>query len=333
MTKATALSIARRRQLRGKRGSAQRSLRSRLAESGGPDRAGEAGRRHRGAGHEQLLHRDAARIARARLHRHQHQQRHDHRARPVRHLAEMEREPARQMHDLDRHHRHVAPVHLAEERQLDAGEDVDAAGAAMGEDRVARARHVRRVRRIAHRLQGEIGLHRRRDIEVAAVEQRPAAMLALDRAKVMGERLLLALVDLVEIVLQQDVLGGDGGVRLQLEHPMPVRALLRDAAPPRPRRWRGRAHPPALRRYGQGSLDAAMDLIGRSNLGMGVDAGATMASAGPGLKCFVPAAGPAPPLPRSPSGSPPRWWRGARYRSSRRPARDCSSASWCRDGG
>ena len=66
----------------------------------------------------------ALRVARHRPLRHQHQERHDHRARPVRNLVEVERKPARQQHDLDRHHRHRAPRHDAEQREHDAGEHV-----------------------------------------------------------------------------------------------------------------------------------------------------------------------------------------------------------------
>ena len=69
-----------------------------------------------------------SRVAGLRAQRHQHQQRHHHGARPVRHLRQVEEEPPRQVHDLDRHHRRRAPRHLAEQRQLDAGEHVAALG-------------------------------------------------------------------------------------------------------------------------------------------------------------------------------------------------------------
>ena len=58
----------------------------------------------------------------------------------------MEGEPARQMHDLDRHHRYVPPIELAEERELDPREDIDAACAAMRQHGLARALHMRSVR-------------------------------------------------------------------------------------------------------------------------------------------------------------------------------------------
>ena len=59
--------------------------------------------------------------------------------------------------------------------------------AAGGQDRRAGARHVRRVGIVADRLQGEIGLHAGGEIERAAMEQRPAAMRALDRAQIDGD--------------------------------------------------------------------------------------------------------------------------------------------------
>ncbi len=134
------------------------------------------------------------RVAGARPQRHQHEQRHEHGARPVRHLGDVERKPARQQHDLDRHHRHRPPRHLAEQREQDAREHVAAPRAAARQDRRARARHVRRVDRVASRLQREIGLDRGAEIESAAIKQRPAAIRSLGRADVSGDaRLQLGL--------------------------------------------------------------------------------------------------------------------------------------------
>ena len=80
-------------------------------------------------------------IARDRLQRAQHQQRHDHRARPIGYLVEMERKPARQQHDLDRHLRNCAPADDSEQRQQRAREDVALR-------RAARARIASRARRM-----------------------------------------------------------------------------------------------------------------------------------------------------------------------------------------
>ncbi len=195
-------------------------------EGVGPHRAGETGWRDRSARNKELPYGNAPRIDRTRLLRHQHEERHDHRARPIGDLAQVEREPARQVHDLDRHHRHVPPVKLAEERELDAREDVDAARAAVRQYGLARPPHVRRVWRIAGALECEVGFHRRGDVEVAAVKQRPATVIRLDRADVMGQFALDISVDLVEVMLQQQVFRGNRDVGLELEHPVPVRFLL-----------------------------------------------------------------------------------------------------------
>ena len=52
------------------------------------------------------------------------------------------------------------------------------------QDRLARAPHVRRVDGVADHLEREIGLHARAHVEGAVVEQRPAAMRALDAAQI-----------------------------------------------------------------------------------------------------------------------------------------------------
>src|SRR5882762_9259340 len=59
------------------------------------------------------------------------------------------------------------------------------------------------------------------------MEQRPAAMLALDAAKIGADLALqFRIVRLAEILAQQDVLGRDRRVRLEFEDPVPVGPLL-----------------------------------------------------------------------------------------------------------
>ena len=180
VTKATALRMALSRPLRGNHGWATRStastpLKNRpQAERYGPriqSRTCSGGVRNSS---RTCTPRGLRAVGRK---RHQHQQRHDHRARPVRHLGQVEREPQRQVHDLQRHHRHGAPRHLAEQGELSPGEDVGALGPAGLEDRGAGAGHVRGVRVVADRLQRVIRLHAGRQVEGAIVEQRPAAVL------------------------------------------------------------------------------------------------------------------------------------------------------------
>jgi hypothetical protein len=178
-----------------------------------------------GRGAEQLRHVYLARVAGPRLQRHQHDERHDDGARPVRHLAEVEREPFRQADQLHRHHRHRAPRHVAVERKLGAGEHVGALGAAGGQNGLAGAAHVRRARVVADHLQREIRLNAGGKVERAVVKQRPAAVRALDGAQVGADLLLQLRLDTVEEVLQQHVFGRNGGVGFQLEHPVPVGML------------------------------------------------------------------------------------------------------------
>ncbi len=180
-------------------------------------------RRH----HEQFADVHGARVQCLRLQGRQHQQRHDHRARPIGHLAEMERRPARQQHDLRRHHWHRAPRHLFEQSERETGEDIGARRAAGLQDGLAGAPHVRRLDIVAAELQREVRLDRGADVELAAMEQRPAAMVGLGRPQINGELLLDAVVDLAGEMLEHDVLGGDGGIRLQLEAPVAFFVLAR----------------------------------------------------------------------------------------------------------
>ena len=198
----------------------------------------------------------SARIARHRPQRHQHQQRHDHRARPVRHLRQMEREPQRQVHDLQRHHRHRAPRHLAEQRELRAGEHVGPLRPARRQDRLSRPRHVRRVRIVADRLQREIRLHAGRQVERPVMEQRPAAVRALDRPQIDADLRLQRRIDAVEEMLQQHVFRRDRRIRLQLEQPVPVRMLPPRQRARRPARSPRAASRPARSRSAAGSHPA-----------------------------------------------------------------------------
>ena len=166
-----------------------------------------------------------------RLQRLQDEERHQHGARPVGHLGEVEREPARQEHDLDRHDRHAAPRHLAVEREQEAGEDVAARRAAARQDRLAGAAHVRRVDRLADHLQREIGLDAGAHVEGAVVEQRPAAVRALDAAEIGGDLAPRAPGRaLAAEMAEEHVFGRDGGVGLELEAPMAVVARQRREA-------------------------------------------------------------------------------------------------------
>ncbi len=184
-------------------------------------------RRRRADRGEEFLDAHATRISRPLAQRRQHQQGHHDGARPVGHPGQMDREPARQQRQLDRDGRHVFPRKLAELRQQDAREDIGPRRPAIGQDRRPGLRHMRRIRAVADHFQAEIGFHRRADVERAIMEQRPAAILGLDAAEIGADLALqLRIVRLTQILAQQDVLGRDRRIRLELEHPVPVVALL-----------------------------------------------------------------------------------------------------------
>ena len=134
----------------------------------------------------------------------------------------MERKPPGQQHDLQWHHRHRAPGHLAEQRELRAGEDIRPFRPARRQDRLPRAAHVRRVRIVPDRLQREIRLDAGRDVERAIMEQRPAAMRALDAAQINADLRLQRRIDPVEEMFQQHVFRRNRRVRFQFKHPVPV---------------------------------------------------------------------------------------------------------------
>ena len=175
---------------------------------------------------EQFVDADGARIRGLGLQRHHDKQRDDGVARPVAEAPDVDREPARRVHELDRHHRHGAPRHDAVEGQHHAGEDVDVDGTPVRQDGLARSLHMRSVDVVAGDLQREIGLHARRDVELAPRQHRPAAMRFLQAAQIIGGAALHFGVGLAEEVLHQDVFRGDRGVGLKVEGEVPVRPLL-----------------------------------------------------------------------------------------------------------
>ena len=99
--------------------------------------------------------------------------------------------------------------------------------AAMREDRLARAAHVRRVDVVADHLQREIGLDACADVERAGVDERPAAVIALDPAQIDSDQALkLEVGRLAAEVPEQDIFGGNGRVGLEFEAPVAVLSLL-----------------------------------------------------------------------------------------------------------
>ncbi len=143
----------------------------------------------------------------------------------------MKRESRRQQHDFQRHHRHRSPWDCSEQSQLGAGEHVAALRTPGGQDGGARAPHVRCLRIVTDRFQRKIRFCACRQVERPVVKQRPAAMRALDGAQVVADPALQLYVDPIEEMLQQHVLGRDGRVGFQLEHPMAIGALALQQRP------------------------------------------------------------------------------------------------------
>ncbi len=175
---------------------------------------------------EQLPDRNAAPIDGAGFQRLQDQERDHDRARPIGHLVEMKRKPARQKHDLDRHGRDAAPGNLAVERKQEAGEDIALRRPAIGEDRFARTGHVRRLDVVADHFQREIGFHAGAHVEGPIVNERPAAMVPLDPPQIDGDQPLELKIGLFAAkVPQEHIFGRDRRVGLELEAPMAVLVL------------------------------------------------------------------------------------------------------------
>ena len=165
------------------------------------------------------------RVSRPGLECEQDRERHDGGARPVGDLAQVEGKPPRQEHDFHRHRRRGPPGHLAEECEGDPREHVAPRRAAGGEHGLARAGHVRRFRVVADQLEREVGLDGAAYVERAARKERPAAVIALPGADIGAEPRLGLGIDFIQEVIEEDVFGGNGRVRFELEHPMAVVAL------------------------------------------------------------------------------------------------------------
>ena len=91
--------------------------------------------------------------------------------------------------------------------------------------------HVRGVCRVAREPQRDVRLDGRRQVRGAAVEGRPGSVLALLRADPACGRVLLLGREDAEEVADEEILGVDRHVRLQLALPPAVRVLEREQVP------------------------------------------------------------------------------------------------------
>ncbi len=173
-----------------------------------------------GGRREQLANVNVARIPGDWLVGRQDEERHHHRARPVRHPVDVKREPARHQHDLDRDVRHPAPRNLTEQSERDPREYVGPRRSAALQNGGACPGHVWRVGAVADQFQGEVRLDGAADVQIAAVIQRPAAMIRLSCTQIGGELCLEGRIGLPEVMQHHDVLSGDRAVRFELEGPV-----------------------------------------------------------------------------------------------------------------
>ena len=175
-----------------------------------------------GAGAELL---DAERDCDLRAQGRRDRQRYERLARPAAERIDGERSPRGEEDLLGREHGHLLPRPERQQREPHAREHprvLDAAGIA---DELRGGAHVRRVGRVAGEAKRDVGLHGRRQIRRSGEEGRPASVVALLRADPAGGRFLLVRRDDAEEVADEEILGVDRHVGLELALPPAVGVL------------------------------------------------------------------------------------------------------------
>ena len=81
---------------------------------------------------------------------------------------------------------------------------------------------MRHIDIVADAFEREIGFDAGAHIEIAAMKQRPAAVIFLNAAQIFRHALMQRLIDRAEKMIEQNVFGRDGDVGFKLERPMPV---------------------------------------------------------------------------------------------------------------
>src|SRR5262249_38653092 len=127
--------------------------------------------------------------------------------------------PAGQEHDLDRHRRDPAPRVLAEEGQRDLGEDVRLDQPPALANPLPGPGHGRVVGRDPAELHGEVRLDRRRQVAGPCLVEVPGPVSRLPLAEVLDGLPLEGPVWRGQEVAEEEILGRDGGVGLELPHP------------------------------------------------------------------------------------------------------------------
>src|SRR6266704_2011364 len=183
--------------------------------------------RERGGREPELVQRRLGRRADGRPVRGEQGERHYGAARPARHGVDVDREPGREQHQLDRQRGQSGPGELPEVGEPEAREDAGAGEAAVAQDEVAGPRERRLVRLVAGQLRGEVRLDRGREVARAARVLRPAPVRLLEGEQALGHAPVEVRPLAPEHAVEEDVLGLHGHVRLERRVPVAVGVLRR----------------------------------------------------------------------------------------------------------
>ncbi len=154
-----------------------------------------------------------------------HGERHDRLPRPAAERVHRERGAGREEDLLGRQGGHRLPGPEPEEREPHAGEHAGRREPAALPDEGRGAPHVLCVRRVAGEPERDVRLDRGRVLGRPAVERRPASVLALARADPARRRLREPGVEEAEVVAEEQILGVDRHVGLELALPPAVGVL------------------------------------------------------------------------------------------------------------
>ena len=154
-------------------------------------------------------------------------QRNDHRPRPVAHFPEVDVEPLADEEHLARNGGHVAPLHQADEGQVELGEGVHPRHATEGSGHFPGAEHARISGGDAGQFQRQVGLDRRVHLGRAVRIDVPAAVGELLVEDVVDRLALPTRVHLPPPVVEGHHVGDQRHIDHQFAHPIAFGLLLR----------------------------------------------------------------------------------------------------------
>src|SRR5712692_1789379 len=82
------------------------------------------------------------------------------------------------------------------------------------------------IGRVAGQFERKVGFNSIAEMTRPLIEQRPSTVVRLDRQQVLADTLVLLLIHQTHEVIEEDVLGVHGGVRLEGIVPVALRLLL-----------------------------------------------------------------------------------------------------------